>query len=71
MEYEYSVTCTNDNETTPSYVGRFDNALEAVKVYLACVDHGFALEYRTVNLSEPNGKMHTKILYRGGKVVTK
>ena len=68
MEYEYSVTCTNDNETTPSYVGRFDNAIEAVKTYLACVDHGFALEYRTVNLSEPNGKMHTKILYRSGYV---
>jgi len=68
MEYEYSVTCTNDNETTPSYVGRFDNAIEAVKTYLACVDHGFALEYRTVNLSEPNGKMHTKVLYRSGYV---
>lgn len=68
MDYEYSVTCTNDNETTPSYVGRFDNALEAVNVYNACVDYGFANEYRTINLSEPNGKMHTKIFYRDGKV---
>jgi hypothetical protein len=26
--------------------------------------HGDAMEYRTINLSEPSGKMHTKILYR-------
>ncbi len=68
MEYEYSVTSTNDGEATPSYVGRFDNALEAVNIYNTFKDYGFAQEYRTVNLSEPNGKMHTKILYRNGNV---
>lgn len=64
----YSVTITNDNERTPSWIGRYENALDAVNVYNACVDYGFAQEYRTINLSEPNGKMHTKIFYRNGNV---
>jgi len=67
-EYLYSVTSTNDNETKPNWIGRYSDALSAVEVYQRFVDHGFALEYRTVNLSEPNGKMHTKILYRSGIV---
>jgi hypothetical protein len=66
MEYLYSVTTTNDNETTPSWIGRYSDALTAVEVYQRFTDHGFADEYRTVNLSEPSGKMHTKILYRSG-----
>ena len=67
-EYLYAVTITNDSEEKPSWIGRYDNALDAVSVYLSMVDHGFALEHRTVNLSEPSGKMHTKILYRKGTV---
>jgi hypothetical protein len=68
MEYEYSVTSTNDNDFNAKWIGRYDNALEAVNVYNSMVDYGFAQEYRTVNLSEPNGKMHTKIFYRNGNV---
>jgi hypothetical protein len=67
-EYLYSVTSTYDNETKPNWIGRYDNALDAVSVYLSMIDHGFALEHRTVNLSEPSGKMHTKVLYRSGLV---
>lgn len=67
-EYLYSVTMTNDSNTSPDWVGRYSDALSAVEVYQKFIDHGFALEYRTVNLSEPNGKMHTKILYRSGIV---
>jgi hypothetical protein len=67
-EYLYSVTMTNDRNTSPDWVGRYSDALSAVEVYQKFIDHGFALEYRTVNLSEPNGKMHTKILYRSGIV---
>ena len=67
-EYLYSVTTTNDNETKPNWVGLYSDALSAVEVYQRFVDHGFANEYRTVNLSEPSGKMHTKILYRSGIV---
>jgi hypothetical protein len=67
-EYLYSVTSTNDSETKPNWIGRFSDALSAVKSFESFVDHGFANEYRTVNLSEPKGKMHTKILYRSGIV---
>jgi hypothetical protein len=67
-DYLYAVTSTNDNEAKPSWVGRYDNALDAVSVYLSMVDYGFAQEYRTVNLSEPSGKMHTKVFYRNGNV---
>lgn len=67
-EYLYAVTMTNDSNTKPDWVGRYSDALSAVEVYQKFIDHGFALEYRTVNLSEPNGKMHTKILYRSGIV---
>jgi hypothetical protein len=67
-EYLYSVTSTNDSNTKPDWIGRFGDALSAVKTFESFIDHGFALEYRTVNLSEPNGKMHTKILYRSGIV---
>lgn len=67
-EYLYSVTTTNDNDTKPSWIGRYSDALSAVRSFESFVDHGFADEYRTVNLSEPSGKMHTKILYRSGIV---
>jgi hypothetical protein len=68
MEYLYSVTSTNDSNTKADWIGRYDNALDAVSTFLSFTDHGFANEYRTVNLSEPSGKMHTKILYRSGIV---
>jgi hypothetical protein len=68
MEYLYSVTTTNDNEVSPSWVGRYSDALSAVEVYQKFIDYGFANEYRTVNLSEPSGKMHTKVFYRNGNV---
>jgi hypothetical protein len=71
MEYLYSVTTTNDNDTKADWIGRYSDALTAVEVYQQFVDHGFADEYRTVNLSEPSGKMHTKVFYRSGKVTTK
>lgn len=68
MEYLYAVTTTNDNENKPSWIGRYSDALTAVRSFESFVDHGFADEYRIVNLSEPSGKMHTKILYRNGNV---
>jgi hypothetical protein len=71
MEYLYSVTCTNDNSTSPDWIGRYSDALTAVEIYQKFVDFGDAVEYRTINLSEPSGKMHTKIFYRNGKVAIK
>jgi len=67
-DYLYSVTTTNDGEAKPNWVGRYSDALSAVQVFERFTDHGFANEFRTVNLSEPSGKMHTKILYRSGIV---
>jgi hypothetical protein len=67
-EYLYSVTSNSDSSVKPQWVGRYSNALDAVNVFNSFVDHGDAMEYRTVNLSEPSGKMHTKILYRSGIV---
>jgi hypothetical protein len=66
----YKVTCAYDGE--PSHFSiEFDNALDAVNSYRSFIDWGFAKEFSTVNLSEPNGKMHTKNFYRTGKVTTK
>jgi hypothetical protein len=68
MEYLYSVTSTNDSDTSPEWVGRYSDALTAVEFYQMFDDWGIAKEYRTINLSEPSGKMHTKVLYRNGNV---
>lgn len=68
MEYEYAVTATNDRDYTNVWSQRFDNALEAVNVFNKFNDFGDADSYRTINLSEPNGKMHTKVFYRNGEV---
>jgi len=68
MEYLYSVTCTYDGDKSPHWTGRFNNAPDAVDTYNKFVDWGLANEYSTVNLSEPSGKMHTKIFYANGTV---
>ena len=71
MDYEYAVTVAYDSNPV-HWTGRYDNALEAVTEFNKIVDWGFADEYSTVNLSEPNGKMHTRTFYREGrKVVSK
>jgi len=67
-EYLYSVTSTNDSDTNTLWVGRYSNALDAVNVFNSFIDYGDAKEYRTVNLSEPSGKLHTKIFYANGMV---
>lgn len=71
MDYEYAVTSVYDSDPNHKWTGRYDNALEAVNVFNSMVDYGFAREYRTVNLSEPNGKMHTKVFYRDGRIEVK
>ncbi len=55
----------------PVAIWSYSDALEAVHQFDNCVDHGDAKEYATYNLSEPNGKMHTKNFYRNGKVTQK
>ena len=70
-EYLYSVTSTNDSATSPNWIGRYYNALDAVNVFNSFIDYGDANEYRVVNLSEPSGKLHTKTFYTTGLVVSK
>ena len=71
-EYLYTVTVTYDNVPSPQWIGRYSDALSAVDEFNKHVDWGFADEYATVNLSEPSGKMHTRVFYREGRrVVTK
>lgn len=67
-EYLYSVTSTNDSDTNTLWIGRYSNALDAVNVFNSFIDYGDAKEYRVVNLSEPSGKLHTKIFYANGMV---
>ena len=71
MEYMYSVTCTYDGDRSPHWIGRYSNALDAVDNYNKFIDWGMAMEYSTINLSEPSGKMHTKTFYRNGEVTSK
>jgi antitoxin component YwqK of YwqJK toxin-antitoxin module len=50
------------------HTSNYSNAVDAVHAFDKCVDYGFANEYATYNLLEPNGKMHTKHFYKNGEV---
>jgi len=68
MEYNYAITVAYDGNA-PHWTGRYSDALTAVNEFNKHIDWGFADEYATVNLSEPSGKMHTKVFYREGRKV--
>jgi hypothetical protein len=65
----YKLTIAYDGEMVSTH--QFADALTAVHTFDKCSDYGDAKEYATYNLSEPNGKMHTKNFYRNGKVTQK
>jgi len=67
----YTLTCTYDGQESTTQKWLYADALEAFNDFAKFVDHGFALQYSTVNLSLPNGKMYTKVFYRNGKVSSK
>lgn len=69
-EYDYAITSANDGNE-PSFVKRYEYALEAVNDFNKFNDVGDAYEYRVVNFAEPNGKLWTKIFYRDGRVVVR
>jgi hypothetical protein len=69
MEYNYSLTIAYDGELYSTM--RTNDLLEIVDAWNKCVDYGDAKEYATYNLSDPNGKMFTKIFFRDGEVVIK
>jgi hypothetical protein len=67
----YLVTIARDGESPVRSIYRYDNAVEAAAGYAAYTDWGFAKEYLTVELYEPSGRIHTKVLKRprGGECV--
>jgi hypothetical protein len=62
----YKLTVAYDGNE-PRWSAQVPDALTAFREYEKHQDWGFANEYSTVNLSMPDGKMYTKILYREGK----
>lgn len=69
MEYHYVLTTSYDGDYYSSL--RFPDAITAVETFQKCVDWGNAKSYATYNLLEPNGKLHTKNIYRDGKITGK
>jgi hypothetical protein len=62
MEYNYSLTISYDGELMSTL--RSADMLEVVDAWNKCVDFGDAKEYATYNMSDPMGKMYTKIFFR-------
>jgi len=69
MEYNFVITVHNDGNYFSSF--RYADALTAVADFNKFNDAGDAVDYRTVNLLEPSGKLHTRNFYRNGKVTGK
>jgi hypothetical protein len=69
MEYLYSLTTSYDGSLVNTL--RSADLLEIVDAWNKCVDHGDANEQATYNLSDPSGKMFTKIFFRDGEVRVK
>jgi hypothetical protein len=62
MEYNYSLTTSYDGKLLHTL--RSPDMLEIVDAWNKCVDFGDAKEYATYNMSDPMGKMYTKIFFR-------
>lgn len=69
MEYNYSLTTSYDGNLVNTL--RSADMLEIVNAWNKCVDFGDAKEYATYNMSDPMGKMYTKVFFRDGKVSVK
>ena len=58
------LTISRDGESPERSIYFFNNAIEAVGNYNRYQDWGFAKNFLTVTLYEPNGKIESKILKR-------
>lgn len=67
----YMLTIARDGESPVRSIYFYDNAVDAATGYEAYQDWGFAKEFLTVELYEPNGRIHSKVLRRprGGECV--
>jgi hypothetical protein len=62
--YSFMLTVSRDGEIPARSIYNFSDAISAVESYNKYTDWGFAKEYLTVKLYEPNGKIQEKILKR-------
>lgn len=60
----YMLTIARDGESPARSIYFYDNAIEAAAGYEEYFDWGFAKDFLTVVLYEPNGKVHEKVLKR-------
>ena len=67
----YMLTIARDGETPARSIYFYGDAVEAANGYQAYKDWGFAKEFLTVELYEPTGRVHSKVLRRprGGECV--
>lgn len=60
----YMLTVARDGEDPVRSIIYYDNAIDAANVYNSYQDWGFAKDFLTVQLYEPQGKVHKKTLTR-------
>lgn len=60
----YMLTIARDGESPARSIYFYDNAIDATMGYKAYTDWGFAKNFLTVVLYEPNGRVHEKVLER-------
>ena len=67
----YMLTIARDGEFPVRSIYFYDNAIDAATGYGAYQDWGFAKDFLTVELYEPTGRVHSKVLRRprGGECV--
>ena len=67
----YMLTIARDGEFPVRSIYFYDNAIDAATGYEAYQDWGFAKDFLTVELYEPTGRVHSKVLRRprGGECV--
>jgi len=62
--YSFMLTIARDGESPARSIYNFSDALTASEAYNRYQDWGFAKDYLTVRLYEPNGKIQEKIIRR-------
>lgn len=67
----YMLTIARDGESPARSIYFYGDAIDAAKGYEAYTDWGFAKDFLTVELYEPTGRVHSKVLRRprGGECV--
>ena len=62
--YAFMLTVARDGESPARSIYNFSNAVDAAHAFSRYDDNGFAKEYLTVKLYEPNGNIQEKVLRR-------